>query len=78
MTPRLMKDDLARDNGMSGGQAQRSPPIPAPALIGSEGARDPSALLHQGDVPDAVAECLDAVSELMDEKLEALAKGEIG
>jgi hypothetical protein len=35
-------------------------------------------LLHQGDVPDAVAECLDAVSELMDETLEALSKGEIG
>nr|WP_093192468.1 hypothetical protein [Thiocapsa sp. KS1] len=35
-------------------------------------------LLHQGDVPDAVAECLDAVSELMDETLEAISKGEIG
>ncbi len=35
-------------------------------------------LLHQADVPDAVAECLDAVSELMDETLEALSKGEIG
>jgi hypothetical protein len=30
-----------------------------------------------GDVPDAAAECLDAVSELMDETFEALSKGEI-
>ena len=35
-------------------------------------------LLHQGDVPDVVAECLDAVSERMDETLEALSNGEIG
>jgi len=35
-------------------------------------------LLHQGDVPDAVAECFDAVSELMDETLDALSNGEIG
>ena len=36
-------------------------------------------VLQQADVPeDGVAECLDAVSELMDETLEALAIGEIG
>ena len=35
-------------------------------------------ILQQADVPDGVAECLDAVSELMDETLEALASGEIG
>ena len=36
-------------------------------------------VLQQADVPeDGVAECLDAVSEFMDETLEALAIGEIG
>ena len=35
-------------------------------------------ILQQADVPDGVAECLDAVSELMDETLEALASGEFG
>jgi hypothetical protein len=35
-------------------------------------------ILQQADVPDGVAECLDAVSELMDETLEALASGELG
>jgi hypothetical protein len=35
-------------------------------------------ILQQADVPDGVAECLDAVSALMDETLEALASGEIG
>ena len=34
-------------------------------------------ILGQGDVPDGVAECLDAVNELMDETLEALANREI-
>ena len=35
-------------------------------------------ILQQADVPDGVTECLDAVSEFMDETLEALAIGEIG
>ena len=35
-------------------------------------------ILQQADVPEGVAECLDTVSALMDETLEALAEGEIG
>ena len=35
-------------------------------------------MLQQADVPDGVAECLEAVSERMDETLEALSNGEIG
>ena len=35
-------------------------------------------ILQQADVPDGVAGCLEAVSELMDETLEALSNGEIG
>jgi hypothetical protein len=35
-------------------------------------------ILHLGDVPEAVIECVEAVSELMDETLDALSKGEIG
>ena len=35
-------------------------------------------ILQQADVPDGVAACLDAVSEFMDETLEALASGEHG
>jgi hypothetical protein len=35
-------------------------------------------ILQQADVPDSVTECLDEVSALMDETLEALARGEIG
>jgi len=35
-------------------------------------------ILHQGNVPNAVAECLDAVSELMGETLDAFSKGENG
>ncbi|WP_089724181.1 hypothetical protein [Candidatus Thiosymbion oneisti] len=34
-------------------------------------------ILQQTDVPDDVTECLEAVSELMDETLEALSSGEI-
>jgi hypothetical protein len=34
-------------------------------------------ILQQRDLPDGVAECLEAVSGLMDETLEALAKGDI-
>ncbi|MGA7981272.1 MAG: hypothetical protein WCA32_13755 [Chromatiaceae bacterium] len=35
-------------------------------------------ILQQADVPDGVSECLQAVSELMDETLEALSTGQIG
>ena len=35
-------------------------------------------ILQQAGVPDGVAECLDAVTALMDETLEALARGELG
>jgi hypothetical protein len=35
-------------------------------------------ILQGADVPDGVAECLDAVSALMDETLEALSSGDIG
>ncbi len=35
-------------------------------------------ILQRADVPDGVAECLEAVSELMDETLEALSNSEIG
>ncbi len=35
-------------------------------------------ILQQAGVPYGVAECLEAVSELMDETLEALSNGEIG
>ena len=35
-------------------------------------------IVQQADVPDGVAGCLEAVSELMDETLEALSNGEIG
>lgn len=34
-------------------------------------------ILQQANVPDDVIECLKAVNELMDEKLEALSNGEI-
>jgi hypothetical protein len=34
-------------------------------------------ILQQADLPEGVAQCLEVVSGLMDETLEALAKGEI-
>jgi hypothetical protein len=35
-------------------------------------------VLQQADVPDGVTECLDEVTAIMDETLEALARGELG